>query len=68
MKKLKLWRMLSCRRRAEGSITLAEAVEIAARYNLEHDVIYCVKHQGMTPYEALVEWDLLGYRCVDEDI
>ena len=34
MKKLKLWRMLSCRRRAEGSITLAEAVEIAARYNL----------------------------------
>ncbi len=34
------------------------AIEIAKVYNLDHEVKWCM-NCGMTPREALAEWDLL---------
>lgn len=35
-----------------------EAIGLAEKYCLEGEVKYCIEH-GMTPTEALEEWDLL---------
>lgn len=35
------------------------ALEIAAVYNLDYDVRFCMDFCGMSPIEALAEWDLL---------
>jgi len=39
-------------------ITVSEAIIIAKEYHLEAEVIECIK-QGMSPIEALIEWDLI---------
>ena len=36
-----------------------DALEIAAIYNLDYDVRFCMDFCGMSPIEALAEWDLL---------
>lgn len=36
-----------------------EALKIARQYGLDNEVKYCIKYCGMTPEEALREWDLL---------
>lgn len=41
-------------------MTREEALEIARRYNLEEEVEFDM-NQGMTPEEALDEWDMFPY-------
>lgn len=36
-----------------------KALEIARVFNLEHEVQWCIDFCGMTPQEALQEWDLI---------
>lgn len=36
-----------------------EALKIARAYGLDNEVKYCIECCGMTPEEALKEWDLL---------
>lgn len=43
----------------EERINRKRAIEIAKVYNLDHEVKWCIDYCGMTPQEALVEWDLL---------
>lgn len=43
----------------EERINRKRAIEIAKAYNLDHEVIWCMDFCGMTPQEALAEWDLL---------
>lgn len=38
--------------------TYDEAIGLAEKYCLEKEVIYCLEH-GMSPTEALEEWDLI---------
>ena len=42
-------------------ITTEEKIDrkIAAVYNLDYDVRFCMDFCGMSPIEALAEWDLL---------
>jgi len=42
----------------EERINYKRAIEIAKVYNLDHEVKWCM-NCGMTPQEALAEWDLL---------
>lgn len=42
------------------SLTKEEAIKIAEKYNLEEEVIFAMQ-QGMTPEEALSEWDMFPY-------
>lgn len=44
-------------------ITVNEALIIAKEYHLEAEVTECIK-QGMSPIEALIEWDLISLQCV----
>lgn len=39
-------------------INIGEAIAIAKEYHLEAEVTECIK-QGMSPIEALIEWDLI---------
>lgn len=34
------------------------AISIASVYGLQNEVIYCMDKLGMSPDEALLEWDL----------
>lgn len=43
----------------EERINRKRAIEIAKVYNLDHEVKWCIDCCGMTPQEALAEWDLL---------
>lgn len=43
----------------ECRIDRKRAIEIAKVYNLDHEVKWCIDYCGMTPEEALAEWDLL---------
>lgn len=43
----------------EERINRKRALEIAAIYNLDSDVKFCMDFCGMSPIEALAEWDLL---------
>lgn len=43
----------------EEKIDRKRALEIAAVYNLVFEVKFCMDFCGMTPIEALDEWDLL---------
>ena len=43
----------------EERINRKRAIEIAKIYNLDHEVRWCMDYCGMTPQEALAEWDLL---------
>lgn len=43
----------------EERINRKRALEIAAVYNLDFEVKFCMDFCGMTPVEALAEWDLL---------
>lgn len=43
----------------EERINRKRAIEIAKVYNLDHEVKWCIDYCGMTPQEALAEWDLL---------
>lgn len=43
----------------EEKINRKRALEIAAIYNLDSDVRFCMDFCGMSPIEALAEWDLL---------
>lgn len=43
----------------EEKIDRKRALEIAAVYNLDSDVRFCMDFCGMSPIEALAEWDLL---------
>lgn len=47
------------RRAAKRSITLAEAEAMAAPYGLADDVRTAVTVYGLTPREALQEWDII---------
>lgn len=40
-------------------INRKRALEIAAVYNLDSEVKFCMDFCGMSPIEALAEWDLL---------
>ena len=44
---------------SEFRIDYKRAIEIARVYNLDHEVRWCMDYCGMTPQEALAEWDLL---------
>lgn len=44
---------------AEEEISRKQALKIAAVYGLETEVRICMDLVGMTPTEALAEWDLL---------
>ena len=44
---------------AEEEISRKRALKIAAAYGLEFEVRTCINLIGMTPTEALAEWDLL---------
>ena len=44
---------------AEEEISRKRALKIAAAYGLETEVRICMDLVGMTPTEALAEWDLL---------
>lgn len=39
-------------------MTREEAIALAAKYNLQAEVIYCMDELGYTPEEALSEWDI----------
>ena len=43
----------------EEEINRKRALKIAAAYGLEFEVRICMDLVGMTPTEALAEWDLL---------
>ena len=43
----------------EEEISRKRALKIAAAYGLEFEVRTCIDLIGMTPTEALAEWDLL---------
>ena len=43
----------------EEEISRKRALKIAAAYGLEFEVRTCMDLVGMTPTEALAEWDLL---------
>lgn len=43
----------------EEEINRKRALKIAAAYGLEFEVRTCIDLIGMTPTEALAEWDLL---------
>lgn len=43
----------------EERINRKRALEIAAVYNLDSKVRFCMDFCGMSPIEALAEWDLL---------
>lgn len=43
----------------EEKINRKRALEIAAIYNLDSEVKFCMDFCGMSPIEALAEWDLL---------
>lgn len=43
----------------EERINRKRALEIAAVYNLDSEVRFCMDFCGMSPIEALAEWDLL---------
>ena len=43
----------------EEKINRKRALKIAAAYGLEFEVRTCIDLIGMTPTEALAEWDLL---------
>ena len=43
----------------EEKIDRKRALEIAVVYNLDSDVRFCMDFCGMSPIEALAEWDLL---------
>lgn len=43
----------------EEKINRKRALEIAAIYNLDSEVKFCIDFCGMSPIEALAEWDLL---------
>lgn len=36
-----------------------EAINIASKYDLDHEVAYAMFNLGMSPKEALQEWDIL---------
>jgi hypothetical protein len=40
--------------------TKEEAIEIARKHNLEKEVVYAMK-QGLSPDEALQDWDLYKF-------
>ena len=43
-----------------ATMTKEEALEIAKHYHLEEEVEFAM-NQGMTPEEALSEWDMFPY-------
>lgn len=43
----------------ECEVNRKRAIEIAKVYNLDREVKWCIDCCGMTPQEALAEWDLL---------
>lgn len=43
----------------EERINRKRALKIAATYNLEAEVLVCMDLCGMSPTEALAEWDLI---------
>lgn len=44
-------------------INIDEAIAIAKEYHLEAEVTECIK-QGMSPIEALIEWDLIAGKFI----
>lgn len=62
MKKMKLpppFRFFNIRRRAPRDISLDEAVAMAAPYGLQDEVRTAVEVYGLSPREALQEWDII---------
>lgn len=43
----------------EEKINRKRALKIAAVYNLDSEIRFCMDFCGMSPIEALAEWDLL---------
>lgn len=35
-----------------------EAITLASKYGLQDEIIYCIDVLGLTPEEALDEWDI----------
>ena len=40
-------------------LTRSRALITAAKYGLQREVAYLIDYQGLTPEEALSEWDIL---------
>lgn len=40
-------------------MTREQAISTAAKYKLQAEVIYEMDHNGLSPEEALSEWDIL---------
>lgn len=45
----------------QSRFTREQAISMAKDYHLEEDVIECMDTYGMSPDEALEEWDLYPY-------
>lgn len=56
------------RPRRRSGITLAEAVAIARRYGLEGDIEHVCRFYGITPREALEDFDLIPPGASDDYI
>lgn len=56
----RFWRWWYRHHPEPSKYTRAEALEIARKYKLEHEVITAMEH-GCTPDEALQEWDIYPY-------
>ena len=56
------------RRRARGGITLAEAEAVACRYGMGGTVVRACREYGVTPREALEDFDLIPPGATDEDV
>ncbi len=52
-------------RRPRRGVSLAEAVAIARPYGLEGDVEHCVLSYGITPRQALEDFDLIPPGAAD---
>lgn len=39
-------------------MTREEAIALASKYGLEEEIEYCIDVLGLTPEEALDEWDI----------
>lgn len=41
------------------NMSIESAIHIARQFDLEYEVMYDITSNGMTPYQALQEWDII---------
>ena len=47
------------------NITYTDALNIARKKGLEYEIARAINEQGLSPWEALYEWDLVSYEAYD---